>query len=122
MSGLTSQTNPIAIAKETVAISKTVDSPAFQKAATWTLIASAALTAIIGLVHAGHTVYRDLIGKPATRDRDRRQADPVPTAAHIAGDDTPPDAKAGDRERTWVSKARVADRTQGNERHAHGGR
>jgi hypothetical protein len=122
MSGLMQHTSPIAIAKETVAISKTVDSPAFQKMATWTLIASAAFTAMIGLAHAAHTLYRDMAGKSDSRNRNRRAVDPLPRAADTAGDEPAHETRPSGYERTWVNKARVADRTPERERQAHGGR
>jgi hypothetical protein len=90
MSGLPHSTNPIAIAKETVAISKQVVSPAFQKAAKWTLIISAAVTAGVGLVHAIKTMARDLTRKPETRDHQRNHAKPEPLAAGNATEETPP--------------------------------
>jgi hypothetical protein len=119
MSGLTHSTNPIAIAKETVAISKEVDSPVFQKVAKWTLIVSAALTALVGVAHTVRSLVRDMAGKPQGRDHGRTYAEPVPIAAGNASDDMPP-RRDGSQERSWVNKARAADRTQPSER--HGGR
>jgi hypothetical protein len=122
MSGLPHSTNPIAIAKETVAISKQVDSPAFQKAATWTLIISAAVTAAVGLVHAIKTMARDLSGQPETRDRHRDHAKPLPQAAGTATEETPPLRRDSGHERTWVSKTTRADLTQGSVRDGRGQR
>jgi hypothetical protein len=121
MSGLPHSTNPIAIAKETVAISKQVDSPAFQKAATWTLIISAAVTAAVGLVHAIKTMAHDLSRKPETRDHRRDHAKPPPQATGTATEDTPSPRRES-HERSWVSKTTRADLTQGSVRNGHGGR
>lgn len=122
MSGMPHSTNPIAIAKETVAISKQVDSPAFQKVATWTLIISAGVTAAVGLLHAIKSIARDFAGKPERRDHTRSHTTPVPHPATQAAEETPQHAPASGHERSWVSKAKAADRMQGSERHGHGGR
>ena len=102
MSGIP-HNNPIAIVKESVAILKQVDSPAFQKAALWTLIISAAVTAAVGLVHAIKIMAHDLTRKPETRDHNRDHAEPMPHAAGTATEDaTPPRGDSG-HERSWVS-------------------
>jgi hypothetical protein len=108
MSGMPHSTNPVAIARETVSIAKESGSPAFEKAAKWTLIGSAVLTAVVGLLHAAKTLYRDLSPKPDSHAHGRNAPQPVPPDAGPAAE-TPPRSDGG-HERSWVQKAKTADR------------
>ncbi|APW58618.1 hypothetical protein BSF38_00016 [Paludisphaera borealis] len=121
--------NPVAIAKETVAIAKESGSPAFQKVATWTLIASAAVTTIVGLLHAAHTIARDLSRKPERKGYSGSHDRPKPQEARHAPE-PPIQAITGREEKSWVEKARAADREKParhrqpayGDGHGHGGR
>jgi ABC-type nickel/cobalt efflux system permease component RcnA len=99
-------TNPVAIARDMGTIAKEADSPTFQKVSKWLLIGSAALTAVVGFIHAARTLYRDLI-RPDSSSHRGRDAQPQQQAAPLAAEPLP---HASGQERSWVEKARASDR------------
>jgi hypothetical protein len=106
MSG-TPHRDPVVIAKETVSLARETGSPAFEKAARWALIASAAVTAVVGLMHAVRGIARDLTRRP---DSPRHEPRPTQPRRSIPRHDTKeePPVAAETSGRSWADRTRHA--------------
>lgn len=107
--------NPMAIAKETVVIARETGSPAFEKAARWALIASAAVTAVVGLIHAARTIARDLTRKSECNRYGQPNHQSKQQSAGHDHDELP--GRSGGDDRSWVEKVKPSDRETRSGRH-----
>ena len=94
----------MAIAKESIAMSKQTGDKTFQIMAMVMMAAGGLAT----LLHAGHVIYRDMT---AGRRRDQGRDDGPPVRSASPSREEPPEHAAGtDHRVSWVHKARVAER------------
>ena len=95
---------PMAIAKESLAMSKQTGEKTFQIMA----MVMMGVSGLATLWHAGHVIYRDM---NAGRGRDHRRDDGPPVRPASPSKEEPPEHEAGtDHQGSWVHKARVAER------------
>jgi hypothetical protein len=100
MNGLPPHNAPMALAKESIAMSKQTGDKTFQIMAMVMMAAGGLAT----LLHAGHVIYRDM-----TAGR-RRDDGPTVRPARPSREEPPEHAAATDHQGSWVHKARVAER------------
>jgi hypothetical protein len=120
--------NPVAAARETVAIARETGSPTFEKVARWSLIVSAAATAVTALAHTVRSIARDFLKKPNAHAPAARHARPA-ASTHAHAEPPGHDPIRGDG-RSWVEKTRYGEsedhrwqkRHAYREAHDHGGR
>lgn len=110
MNGMPPHNGPMAIAKESIAMSKETGDRTFKVMALVLMAASGLAT----LLHAGHAIFRDLTAGRGRRGPVHEEGPPErPARPHV---DMPEhDAGPGHRA-SWVHKARVAERPAGPQR------
>lgn len=104
MNGLPPHNSPMAIAKESIAMSKETGDKTFQIMAMVMMAAGGLAT----LLHAGHVIYRDMM---AGRGRDHRRDDGPPERAASPPPQEPIEHARPEHGPSWVHKARVGERT-----------
>ncbi len=104
MNGLPPHNGPMAIAKESIAMSKETGDKTFQIMAMVMMAAGGLAT----LLHAGHVIYRDMTAK---RGRNYERDDgPAERTPRLPREEPPEHAAGNDHEGSWVHKARVGER------------
>ena len=107
MSGLPPHNDPMAIAKESIAMSKQTGDKTFHIMAMVMMAAGGLAT----LLHAGHVIYRDMTA--SRRNNQERDAARTDRAASPSREEPPEHAAGTDHRGSWVYKARVAERAGG---------
>ena len=106
MNGLPNNAPLTTIAKESLAMSKESGDKTFKIVAMVMMAASGLAT----LLHAGHVIFRDMKGKreqaPASRPAVPKRPEP----------EDEPHGESDDPDRSWVAKARVGGRADGQEK------
>lgn len=103
MNGLPPHNAPMALAKESIAMSKQTGEKTFQIMA----MVMMGVSGLATLWHAGHVIYRDMTSGRRTQERDATQAI---RPASPPREETPEHAAGSDHQDSWVHKARVAER------------
>ena len=76
-------------------------------------LAMLAVTGLATLLHSVHAIYRDLVGAKSKGDHgrgDRPQPQDTPRHAGTTTEENQPQGKDNGSERSWVRKARLAER------------
>ena len=103
MNGLPPHNAPMALAKESIAMSKQTGEKTFQIMA----MVMMGVSGLATLWHAGHVIYRDMTSGRRNQERDAIQANRQASPPR----EEPPEHSTGtDRQGSWVHKARVAER------------
>ena len=110
MNGMPPHNGPMAIAKESIAMSKETGDRTFKVMALVLMAASGLAT----LLHAGHAIFRDLT---AGRGRHVHEHEAGPTERQTGPREEAPEHGGGPEHRTsWVHKARASERPAGTHR------
>lgn len=119
MNGLPPHNGPMALAKESIAMSKETGDKTFQIMAMVMMAAGGLAT----LLHAGHVIYRDMM---AGRGRDHQRAGGPAERPQSLPAHEPTEYDEAEHRPSWVHKARVAERpdspkawTEHAARHGH---
>ena len=106
MNGLPPHNGPMAIAKESLAMSKQTGEKTFQIMA----MVMMGVSGLETLWHAGHVIYRDMTAGRRSQERDATQAN---RQASPPREEPPEHADGIEHRASWVHKARVAERADG---------